>query len=88
LVNAGVDLAHALTQDPNLRVLVLAGYFDLASSFSEAEYTVSHLNLPSGVSSRIKMEYYEAGHLIYVQPASLEKMKRDLGAFIDSTAHP
>jgi carboxypeptidase C (cathepsin A) len=34
----------------------------------------------------VQMKYYEAGHMMYVHPASLAKMKRDLDAFVDSTA--
>jgi carboxypeptidase C (cathepsin A) len=34
------------------------------------------------------MKYYEAGHMMYAHPPSAAKMKRDLDAFIDATAHP
>jgi carboxypeptidase C (cathepsin A) len=46
---------------------------------------MAHLGLPPGTSSRIQMKYYEAGHMMYVNPPSLKKMKSDLDAFIDST---
>jgi carboxypeptidase C (cathepsin A) len=46
---------------------------------------IAHLGLPPGTSSRIQMKYYEAGHMMYVNPPSLKKMKGDLDAFIDST---
>jgi carboxypeptidase C (cathepsin A) len=85
IVNSGVDLAQALVQDANLRVLVLNGYYDLATPFSATEYMMSHLGVPPGTSSRIQMKYYEAGHMMYVNPPSLKKMKSDLDAFIDST---
>ena len=86
MVNSGVDLAEALVKDANLRVLVLNGYYDLATPFSATEYVMAHLGLPAGVGSRIEMKYYEAGHMMYVHPPSMAKMKRDLDAFIDSTA--
>src|SRR5438552_4072791 len=86
MVNSGVDLAEALVKDANLRVLVLNGYYDLATPFSATEYVMAHLGLPPGVGSRIEMKYYEAGHMMYVHPPSMAKMKRDLDAFIDSTA--
>jgi carboxypeptidase C (cathepsin A) len=38
------------------------------------------------VGARVQMQYYEAGHMMYVNPASIAKVKRDLDAFIDSTA--
>jgi len=86
LVNSGVDLAEALMKDANLRVLVINGYYDLATPFSATEYVMNHLGVPPSVRGRIQMKYYEAGHMMYVHPPSLEKMKRDLDAFIDATA--
>jgi carboxypeptidase C (cathepsin A) len=87
IVNSGVDLAQALVQDANLRVLVLNGYYDLATPFSATEYVMTHLGVPPGTGSRIQMKYYEAGHMMYVHPPSLKKMKGDVDAFIDSTSH-
>jgi len=88
MVNSGVDLAEALVKDANLRVLVLNGYYDLATPFSATEYVMAHLGLPPGLGARIDMKYYEAGHMMYVHPPSMARMKRDLDAFIDSTAAP
>jgi carboxypeptidase C (cathepsin A) len=81
-----VDLAEALMKDASLRVLVLNGYYDLATPFSATEYVMTHLGVPPAVSARVQMQYYEAGHMMYVNPASIGKMKRDLDTFIDSTA--
>jgi len=87
IVNSGVDLAQALVQDQNLRVLVLNGYYDLATPFSATEYVMAHLGIPPSASARIAMRYYPAGHMMYVNPQSIVKMKGDLDAFIDSTSH-
>jgi carboxypeptidase C (cathepsin A) len=86
IVNSGVDLAEALMKDVGLRVLVLNGLYDLATPFSATEYMMAHLGVPPAVAARIQMQYYEAGHMMYVNPASIAKMKRDIDAFIDSTA--
>ena len=86
IVNSGVDLADSLIKDPNLRVLVLNGYYDLATPFSATEYVMTHLGVPAEVGGHVQLKYYEAGHMMYVHPPSLAKMKRDLDAFIDSTA--
>jgi carboxypeptidase C (cathepsin A) len=85
IVNSQVDLAQALIQDQNLRVLVLNGYYDLATPFSATEYVMAHLGVPQSASARIQMKYYEAGHMMYVNPPSIAKMKKDLDDFIDST---
>ncbi|HYX73892.1 MAG TPA: hypothetical protein VE819_04345 [Steroidobacteraceae bacterium] len=85
IVNSGVDLADTLIKDPNLRVLVLNGYYDLATPFSGTEYVMMHLGVPREVAAHVQMRYYEAGHMMYVHPPSIAKMKRDLSAFIGST---
>jgi carboxypeptidase C (cathepsin A) len=88
IVNTGVDLAEALVKDATLKVLVLNGYYDLATPFSATEYVMAHLGLPPGLNARIQMKYYEAGHMMYVHPPSMTKVKHDLDAFIDSTIRP
>ena len=85
IVNANVDLATVMVQDPNLHLLVLAGYFDLGSTFSAAEYMVNHLNIPKAAQSRIAMKYYMSGHMIYAHEPSLRQMKSDLDQFIDAS---
>ncbi len=43
------DLADVMAKDPYLNVLVLNGYFDLATPFFGTEYTMDHLghNVPA-----------------------------------------
>jgi hypothetical protein len=52
MVNSGVDLAEALVKDANLRVLVLNGYYDLATPFSATEHVMTHLGLPPRLGAR------------------------------------
>ncbi|HXW75021.1 MAG TPA: hypothetical protein VEK10_09430 [Steroidobacteraceae bacterium] len=85
IVNSDVDLTEALMKDAGLKVLVLNGYYDLATPFSATEYFMTHLGVPPAVGARVHLTYYEAGHMMYVNPTSIAKMKRDLDAFIDST---
>jgi len=85
LVNTGVDLAHAMGFNPNLRVLVLQGIYDLATTFLATEYQVSHLNIRKDFRSHIEIKYYDSGHMMYLHEPSLKKFKQDLAAFIDAT---
>jgi carboxypeptidase C (cathepsin A) len=83
--NTGLDLAHAMTVNPNLKVLLLNGTYDLATPFFATEYMVSHLGLEKKLQSNIQMKYYPAGHMMYVQEQSLKAFKADVAAFIDAT---
>jgi carboxypeptidase C (cathepsin A) len=85
LVNSTVDLAQTMVQDPNLKVLVLQGYFDLGSPFATTEYMVSHLQIPQDAVARIQLKYYESGHMIYIHLPSLRRLQEDLDRFLDSS---
>ncbi len=86
LPNTGLDLAHALKYNPNLRVLVLNGLYDLATPFLATEFMVSHLGLEKELRPHVEMKYYPAGHMMYVQDASLRQFKADVAEFIDRTS--
>jgi carboxypeptidase C (cathepsin A) len=85
IVNTGVDLAHAMGFNPNLRVLVLQGVYDLATPFLATEYMVSHLDLRKDLRSHIEIKYYDAGHMMYIHGPSLKRFKQDVATFIDGT---
>ena len=87
IVNTTPDLGHAMTLNPALRTLILNGYYDLATPILATEYTVEHLNLPASLRDHVQMKYYEAGHMMYLHPASLHQMKADVAAFIDAASH-
>jgi carboxypeptidase C (cathepsin A) len=87
MVNTGIDLAHAMGFNPNLRVLVLQGLYDMGTPFLATEYMISHLNLRKDLRSHIKIQYYDAGHMMYIHEPSLKKFKIDIAAFIDQTNH-
>jgi carboxypeptidase C (cathepsin A) len=84
--NTTPDLGHAMTLNPALRTLILNGYFDLATPILATEYMVAHLDLPASLRDHVQMKYYEAGHMMYLHPASLHQMKADLAAFIDASS--
>ncbi len=81
-VNVADSLRQAMTRNPYLKVFVGNGYYDLATPFFATEYTFSHLGLDKTLQDHISMGYYEAGHMMYLHKASLEKLKADLAAFM------
>ena len=86
VVNSDVDLGQALVQDTNLRVLVLSSYFDLSTPFFAVEYFLSHLGIPHSIRSHVQIDYFESGHMIYVDPQAARKMTTDIGGFIERTS--
>jgi len=80
--NTAVDLAYAMTQNPNMRLLVQQGYFDLATPVGATRYFLDHMQLPSSLRGNITEAYYEAGHMMYLHKPSLEQFRSDLAAFI------
>ncbi len=84
-INTGIDMAEALSRDPNMKVLILNGIYDIATVFYGVEYTINHLGLTKEIKDNIIMEYYEAGHMMYTHMPSLEKFKEDVAEFIADT---
>lgn len=80
--NTGVDLEHAIKQNPTMKVLVQQGYYDLATPYGATDYFIDHLNLSPDQRSRVTTKYYEAGHMMYVHPESLEAYAADLRGFV------
>lgn len=82
IANTGVDLNHAMIQNPNLRVLVQQGYYDLATPYGATDYFLDHMELPENLRKNITLELYEAGHMMYLHPDSMKKFSLDLAEFV------
>jgi carboxypeptidase C (cathepsin A) len=81
-LNVAETMRKAMTYNPHLKVFVANGYYDLGTPYFATEYTFNHLGLNRSLHKNVSMEYYEAGHMMYIHMPSLKKMKADLAAFI------
>ena len=84
-VNLTSDLATALLENPNLKVLVQCGRTDLATPPQGMLYSLRQAYLPETSQDRITVEWYDAGHMFYLNQPDLEKMRTDLVQFIRQT---
>jgi len=85
-VDVGETLRSAMTQNPFLRVFVAKGYYDLATPFFAADYTIDHLGLDPSLQNHITGAYYESGHMVYAHLPSLAKLKQDTAQFIRASS--
>ena len=76
-------LRSAMIKNPYMKILVMEGYYDLATPFTAANWTMDHLDL--GPQSRQNISYatYGSGHMVYVDRAEHDKMKKDLVEFME-----
>jgi carboxypeptidase C (cathepsin A) len=84
-VDTSEDFRDLLSRSPGTKVLAANGYYDLATPHFATEYTFSHMGLDPEVRENIRMEYYEAGHMMYVHKPSLEALAGHLREFVEET---
>lgn len=76
-------LRAAIIKNPYMKVLVMEGYYDLATPFAAANWTMDHLNLDAKYRENVSYATYNAGHMVYVDRAEHDKMKKDLVTFME-----
>ncbi|MFM6956590.1 MAG: S10 family peptidase [Ignavibacteria bacterium] len=81
----GEALRKAMTKNKFLKVYVANGWYDLATPFFAAEYTMNHLPLESSLRNNISMKYYKSGHMMYIEKESLKQFTKDVEQFYGNT---
>ena len=84
--NVMPDLANAMKLNPNLKVQLNAGYFDLATPFYQGIYEMHHLPLPQKLQANIEFKFYQSGHMVYAKEDSLKQLHDNVADFIRRTA--
>jgi carboxypeptidase C (cathepsin A) len=86
--NVDTDLAQAVITNPKLLVQVENGYYDLATPFFATEHTMEHLGLPEALQKNIKLDYYTAGHMMYLQDQDRVSLHNQIANFIERATQP
>jgi carboxypeptidase C (cathepsin A) len=85
--NVMPDLANAMKINPNLKVQLNAGYYDLATPFYQGVYEMHHLPIPANLHANIEYKFYDSGHMVYAKDASLKMLHDNVAGFIRRTSN-
>lgn len=77
-------LRNAMVKNPYMKVMVAASYFDLATPYYAVEYTFTHMGLSPEMHKNISWDFYQAGHMLYIDSDSHSKLKHDFSEFLTS----
>ncbi|KGL60645.1 MULTISPECIES: S10 family peptidase [unclassified Polaribacter] len=84
--NARENLRKAMAQNPYLQVLVQSGYYDGATTYSVAKYTMGKIDPSGKMKNRMSFKGYRSGHMMYLRKEDLEKSNEDLRIFIKKSS--
>lgn len=78
-LNVAPLVGQALRQNSGLRLFNAQGWYDFATPFFGAEYSLKRTGIPQ---DRITWKYYDAGHMMYIRDEDRAKLSADIRAFI------
>jgi carboxypeptidase C (cathepsin A) len=87
-VNVAPSLRDAMHGNRDLRVMVAAGYYDLATPPFASDYTLDHMGLDPTLAGNITRHYYRSGHMMYVRDEDRVGLHEHARAFYQATLEP
>tara|TARA_R110002051_G_scaffold270525_1_gene330956 strand:- start:1343 stop:2830 length:1488 start_codon:yes stop_codon:yes gene_type:complete len=79
------NLRQAMAQNPYLNVLIQSGYYDGATTYFNAKYTMWQVDPSGKMKDRFEFKGYRSGHMMYLRYEDLKKSNEDIRAFIKRT---
>lgn len=83
--NTRDDLRQAMAQNPYLNVLIQSGYYDGATTYFNAKYTMWQVDPSGRMQDRFQFKGYRSGHMMYLRREDLKQANDDIRAFIIRT---
>jgi carboxypeptidase C (cathepsin A) len=84
--NVREGLRKAMAQNPYLKVLIQSGYYDGATTYFNAKYTMWQIDPSGKMKDRFYFKGYRSGHMMYLRNEDLKKANDDLRTFIKNSA--
>ncbi|MEO0572357.1 MAG: carboxypeptidase [Bacteroidota bacterium] len=80
--NVRDNLRQAMAQNPYLNVLIQSGYYDGATTYFQAKYTMWQVDPSGRMKDRFEFKGYRSGHMMYLRREDLKAANDDVRAFI------
>ena len=84
----GEQLRGAMAQNPYLHVLIQGGYYDGATTYYDAKYTMWHLDPSGKMKDLLEFKGYRSGHMMYLRREDLKNANDDIRYFIQKSLAP
>lgn len=84
--NTREDLRRAMAENPYMKVLFQSGYYDGATTYFNAKYTMWQVDPSGKMKDRFYFEGYRSGHMMYLRNEDLIKANEDIRTFLQNTA--
>jgi carboxypeptidase C (cathepsin A) len=78
----GENLRKAMAQNPFLHVMIQSGYYDGATDYFSAKYTMWNMDPSGKLRDRLRFEAYRSGHMMYLRQPDLSASNEHLREFI------
>jgi len=82
--HTGADLRQAMAENPYMKVMVQSGYYDGATNYFDAKYTMWQLDPSGRMKDRLSFEGYRSGHMMYLRREDLQTSNQAIRDFITS----
>ncbi len=83
--NTRDNLRQAMAQNPYLHVMFQSGYYDGATTYFGAKYTMWQIDPSGKLKDRLSFHGYRSGHMMYLRHEDLKMASEHLREFIKKT---
>ena len=80
--NTGENLRQAMAQNPYLHTMIQSGYYDGATKYFDAKYTMWRMDPSGRMKDRLSFKGYRSGHMMYLRSEDLKLSNDDIRSFI------
>ncbi|WP_199193276.1 S10 family peptidase [Blastopirellula marina] len=86
--HTGENLRQAMAMNPYLNVMIQSGYYDGATTYFNAKYTMWHLDPSGKMKDRLNFKGYRSGHMMYLRNEDLRQANDDIREFVQKSLPP